>query len=169
MSEPTFKRERPNRMRRWLLATPVHLYHGRLGELFRRRHILKLTTTGRRSGLERVTLVSYLRLDGAYIVFSGWGARGHWYLNLREYPHVTIQIGRRRLLATAHPVQDPARRRELMLAMRDFSDQCGPPPRLRPILRPLYDYDASILLAVEHAEELPVVELRPFGPPDRSV
>ncbi|MEX1157923.1 MAG: nitroreductase family deazaflavin-dependent oxidoreductase [Thermomicrobiales bacterium] len=161
MSEPTFTRERPNRLRRWLLSAPTRLYRGWLGELFRRRHILKLTTTGWRSGLPRATLVSYLPLNGHYIVFSGWGTRGHWYRNLSADPRVTIQVGRRRLPATAHPVHDPVRRRELMLAMRDFSDHCGPPPALRPLLRRLYDYDASIQLAVDHAEELPVIELAP--------
>ncbi len=163
MSEPTFTRQRPDRFRRWLLSAPVHIYRGWLGELFRRRHILKLTTTGRRTGLPRATLVSYLPINGHYIVFSGWGTRGHWYRNLSDDPSVTIQVGRRRLPAIARQIHDPARRRELMLAMRDFSDQCGPPPSLRPLLRHLYDYDASIRLAVEHAEKLPVVEIVPSG------
>jgi deazaflavin-dependent oxidoreductase (nitroreductase family) len=168
MSDPTFTRQRPDRFRRWLLNAPIHLYRGWLGELFRWRHILKLQTTGRRSGLPREALVSYLPLDGSYIVFSGWGTRGHWYRNLSANPSVTIQVGRWQLQATAHPVDEPARRRELMLAMRDFSDRCGPPPILRPILRHLYDYDASIQLAVKHAEELPVVELIPADTVTRS-
>ena len=159
--EPMFRRERPSPLRRWLLSAPVHLYHGWLSELFRWRHIMKLTTTGRRSGLPRSTLVSYLPLDGDYIVFSGWGTQGHWYRNLLADPRVTVQIGRRQLRATAHPIDDPTRRRELMLAMRDFSDRCGPPPWMRPLLRPLYDYDASIRLAVAHAENMPAVEIVP--------
>src|SRR5690349_1394539 len=115
MSEPTFTRQRPDRVRRWLLKAPIHLYRGWLGEMFLWRHILKLRTTGRRSGLPRETLVSYLPLDGNYIVFSGWGTRGHWYRNLCADPRVTILVGGRRLPAIAHPIDDPARRRELML------------------------------------------------------
>ncbi len=100
-------------------------------------------------------------MDDYYVIFAGWGTRTLWYKNLSADPRVTIQIGRRRIPATAHPVRDPERRRELMLAMRDYSDQCGPPPFLRPLLRPLYDYDAGIRLAVAHADELPAIEIRP--------
>lgn len=161
MSDPTFVRERQTRLERWLMKAPKYVYRGWLGEPFRWRHIMKLTTTGRRSGKPRTTLVSYLPLHGRYVVFSGWGTRSLWYRNLLADPSVTIQVGRHTFGAIAYPILDRARRRELMLAMSAFSTQCGPPLLLRPLTCHLYDYDASIRLAVAHADEVPTVELVP--------
>jgi deazaflavin-dependent oxidoreductase (nitroreductase family) len=142
---------------------PVLLYRGWLGEVFRWRCILRLTTTGRKTGHLRTTCVSYMPLNEHYVVFAGWGVRADWYRNLLAHPAVAIQVGRRRLRATAQPVSDPVRRRALMLQMQARSGRCGPPRFLRPLLRGarVFDYDREIALAVEQAEALPVVELVP--------
>lgn len=162
-SAPTFDRERPSRWRRLFFKSLVPVYRGPLAELLRARCVLLLTTTGRRTGLPRTTGVSFMPLAGRYVVFSGWGIRSDWYRNLLANPEVTIRVGRRRLQATAEPVRDPARRRELMLRMRERSARCGPPRLLRPLLRMtrVFDYDAEIALGVAQAEALPVVELVP--------
>ncbi len=168
-SEPTFVRTRPGWLQRLFLRAPVLLYRGWLAELLRGRCVLLLTTTGRATGLPRTTGVSFLALDDHYVVFSGWGVRSNWYRNLRAHPEVVIQVGRRRLRATARLVDDPARRRELMRLMRDRSARCGPPRFVRPLLRltRLFDYDQEIALAVEQGEALPVVELWPTAPATR--
>jgi hypothetical protein len=52
-----------------------------------------------------------------------------------------------------------------MLHMRDRSCRCGPPRFIRPLLAltRVFDYDAEIAKAVEHARELPVIEFTPRG------
>ena len=162
-SEPTFVRERPNAFLKLFFKLPPLLYRGPFAVGLSKRCILRLTTTGRTSGLPRTICISFAPLDDHYVVFSGFGIRSQWYQNVRANPDVTIQIGRRRLAATAVPVADPARRRDLMLMMRDRSATCGPPRWMRPLLRltRAFDYDGEIRLAVEQAEALPVVELFP--------
>lgn len=163
---PTFVRERPRGLMRWFLSLPPKLYRGPFARLLAWRCVMLLTTTGRKSGLPRTTAVSCMPVDGRWVVFSGFGVRSDWYRNILVNPEVTVRVGNRRWRATAHVVEDPARRRELMLRMRDYSRRCGPPLVLRPLLRALhlFDYDREIALAVEHAEELPVVEIIPHTP-----
>jgi deazaflavin-dependent oxidoreductase (nitroreductase family) len=129
----------------------------------RGRCVLKLTTTGRTSGLPRTICVSFMPLDDHYIIFSGYGIESNWYQNVQANPEVQIQVGRQKMRATATVVADPQRRRELMLRMRDRSRICGPPMYMRPLLRltRAFDYDAELQMAVDQAEKLPVVELRP--------
>jgi deazaflavin-dependent oxidoreductase (nitroreductase family) len=161
--EPTYSRERPALPQRVFLRSLVYVYRGWLGELFRWRCVLKLTTTGRRTGKPRTTCVSFMPLDGHYVIFSGWGTRADWYRNLRAHPDVTVQVGRRRMGGTARLVADPERRQALMLMMRDRSVSCGPPRVMRTLFRltRLFDYEMDIRLAVEHATRMPVVEIVP--------
>lgn len=60
------------------------------------RHILLLTTRGRRTGQERTTPVFFLR-DGDRIVICnvnpGFEHTNPWVLNLRSQPLVKVQIG----------------------------------------------------------------------------
>jgi deazaflavin-dependent oxidoreductase (nitroreductase family) len=163
--EPTFDRGRPSAWRKLFFKGPIWLYHGPLAELMRSRCVMLLTTTGRRSGQPRTTGVSFMPLDDRIIIFSGWGVRSDWYRNLREHPDVTVQLGTRKLRATAVPVTDPARRRELMRRHQARSAQCGPPGPMRSLLRVtgLFDYDADLQLAVEQGGALPVVELIPHS------
>lgn len=165
-SEPTFVRQRPGLLLRLGFKVPRYLYRGPLAELLRTRCVLLLTTTGRKSGLPRTTGVSFMPMDDHYVVFSGFGVRSNWYRNLRANPEVIVQVGRRRWRATAQPVLDPARRRDLMLRMQQRSRNCGPPTFIRPLLRlsRTFDYDAEIRMAVEHANELPVIEIVPHDP-----
>lgn len=166
-SEATFRRERPSKVMTLFLRLPRYLYKGPIADLLAWRSVLKLTTTGRKSGQPRSTCVSFLPLiengEKHYIIFSGWGVTSNWYRNLRANPEVTIQIGRQRIDAAAEPVQSPARRRELMQKMQRQSNFAGPPKFLRPLLRltGMFDYDNEIRMAVEHAEELPIIDLVP--------
>src|SRR5918993_3125836 len=132
---PTFDRGRPSRWRRLMFKAPVVLYRDGPAEIMRHRCVMLLTTKGRQSGLPRTGGISFMPLDDHFVVFSGWGIRSDWYQNLLADPEVTLQIGRRRIPATAVPVADPERRRQLMRQMRERAAPCGPPPPLREPLR----------------------------------
>jgi deazaflavin-dependent oxidoreductase (nitroreductase family) len=162
-TQPTFDRGRPGRIRRLFFKAPTFLYRDGPAEVMRSRCVMLITTTGRKSGQPRTSGVSFMPLDGHFIVFSGWGVRSDWYQNLLAHPEVTLQVGRRRIEATAVPVADPERRRELMRQMRARSDQCGPPRPVRGLLSRLgiFDYEAELDMAIDQAGALPVVELIP--------
>lgn len=162
-SDPTFDRGRPGRLRRLFFRAPIALYRDGIAEILRRRCVMLLTTTGRRSGLPRTTGVSFMPADGHFVIFSGWGVRSDWYRNVLADAEVTIKVGKRELSATAVPVADPARRQELMREMRARSKRCGPPQPIRAILQKtgLFDYEGELDLALRQGGALPVVELIP--------
>jgi deazaflavin-dependent oxidoreductase (nitroreductase family) len=146
---------------------PRRFYVGPLAELLSSRCVLLLTTRGRRSGLPRQTLVSFMPLlDGRYVIFSGWGIKSDWYRNVRADPRVRINVGRQQLNATAKLVEDPEQRRGLMLRMAARSSGCGPPRPVRPLLKltRAFDYQGEIDMAVEAGGTLPVVEITPDQP-----
>ena len=163
MSEPTFDRGRPGVLQRLFFKAPIALYRDGIAEILRRRCVMLLTTTGRRSGLPRTTGVSFMPLGDRLVIFSGWGVRSDWYRNVLANPDVTIRVGTKELAATAVPVADPARRQELMRQMKAGSDRCGPPGFMRGILRRtrIFDYEGELDMALEQGGALPVVELIP--------
>lgn len=58
--------------------------------------VLLLTTTGRRSGLERTTPVQFQRQGEAFVVVAAAGGAPHppaWALNLDAHPQARIQLG----------------------------------------------------------------------------
>lgn len=69
---------------------------GRLGTAFIGMPVLLLTTTGRRSGEPRSVALTYFNDgDRMIVVGSNAGEDRHpaWWLNLREHPDATVQIG----------------------------------------------------------------------------
>lgn len=164
-SQPTFDRGRPNAFRKWFFKSPVSMYRGPMADIMSKRCVMMLTTIGRKSGLPRTNGVSYMPLGDNYIIFAGWGIQSDWYKNLLANPEVTIQVGNKTIKATARPVEDPARRRDLMLQMRKRSDQCGPPEPVRSVLKAtgVFDYEGELNMAVEQAGQLPVVEITPIS------
>jgi deazaflavin-dependent oxidoreductase (nitroreductase family) len=150
-----------------MLQVPLALYVGPLAELLRSRCVLLLTTRGRRSGRRRTTPVSFMPLeDGHLVVFSGWGVVSDWYANVRADPRVRVKVGRREFSGTARLVEEPERRRELMLRMQRRSSGCGPPKPVRPLLKAtkVFDYDGEIVMAVNAGGTLPVFEIVPDQP-----
>jgi deazaflavin-dependent oxidoreductase (nitroreductase family) len=129
----------------------------------RSRCVLLLTTQGRRTGRPRTGAVSFMPLGDHFIVFSGWGIGSNWYRNIRANPEVTVTVGRRRMRATAHMVEDPDRRSELMRQMQVRSSGCGPPRTMRPLLKltRIFDYQGEIDMAVAAGGSFPVVEIIP--------
>lgn len=162
---PHFRRERPGRLMRFLFKLPVYLYWGPLARLMAWRCVLRVTTIGRKSGKLRKTCISFMPLDGNYVVFAGWGVIADWYRNMRANPQVRINVGSRSFMAHAHPVASPEQREALMRRMSERSGTCGPPTFIRPLLgvTQVFDYDNEIRMAVDHARDLPVIELVPLG------
>ena len=74
-----------------------------------RRIVLLLTTTGRKSGLPRVTPLQYEEVDGAYYIGSARGPEADWFKNILANPQVHVQIRERKFDALAEPVTDPVR------------------------------------------------------------
>jgi deazaflavin-dependent oxidoreductase (nitroreductase family) len=163
-SPPSFTRRRANPVLRLLLKAPVLLYRGPIADLLRSRCVLLLTTRGRRTGQPRTGPVSFMPVDNHFVVFSGWGVNSNWYQNIRANPEVTITVGRRRMPALARLVEDPDRRRALMLRQQARAGRCGPPKPVRPLFKflKIFDYDGEIKMAVNAGGSLPVVEITPL-------
>jgi deazaflavin-dependent oxidoreductase (nitroreductase family) len=76
--------------------------------------ILILTTTGRRSGEERVKPLIFGEDDGRYVVVASKGGAKHhpdWYLNLRAEPDVHVQVKADRFPARARTAEGEERAR----------------------------------------------------------
>jgi deazaflavin-dependent oxidoreductase (nitroreductase family) len=84
------------------------LYAVGLGPLVGRL-ILLLTTTGRKTGLPRVTALQYEEVDGVYMLGSSRGLRADWVRNLITNPRVEIRVRSRRFVGRAEVVSDPER------------------------------------------------------------
>ena len=90
---------------------------GRLGWEFKGMPVLELTTTGRKSGLPRTTLLtSPVQLDGAWVVVASRGGddtHPAWFLNLRDNPGVMVSIQGAAAQKMTARVATPAERAEL--------------------------------------------------------
>ena len=83
----------------------VRLYRMGLG-LFAGRMILLLTTTGRKSGLPRVTPLQYEKVNGEIVVACGFGRQSDWVRNLQNDPHALVQIRMRKFRVVAELITD---------------------------------------------------------------
>jgi len=90
------------------MAGPVMAYRRGLGPLIGKL-ILLLTTTGRKSGLKRLTPLQYEKIGGDYCVGAGYGPKSDWYRNALADPHVHVRVKKLSFDAVAEPVTDPAR------------------------------------------------------------
>lgn len=87
-------RKPPKGISRWFARAPIHLFHAKLGFLFRDRFML-LHHIGRKSGLPRevvIEVVKHDRVTGDYYACSGFGTKSQWYQNLMAHPDTTIQV-----------------------------------------------------------------------------
>jgi deazaflavin-dependent oxidoreductase (nitroreductase family) len=84
------------------------LYQLGLGPLVGRL-VLLLTTTGRKSGLPRVTALQYEEVDGAIYLGSSKGAQADWFKNLVANPNVSVRVKSRQFSGKAEAVTDPVR------------------------------------------------------------
>lgn len=84
------------------------LYALGLGPLIGRL-ILLLTTTGRKTGLRRVTALQYEEVGGAYLLGSSRGLHADWVRNLVAHPRVEVRVRSRHFYGQAEVISDPQR------------------------------------------------------------
>ena len=91
-------------LQRLFMKGHVSLYRLTGGKVGGGEHLLILTTTGRKSGVERDTPLFFFSDAGHYIIIaSNGGAVKHpvWWLNLQSNPQAKIQVGPRVIPVTA--------------------------------------------------------------------
>jgi len=71
--------------------------------------ILLLTTTGRRSGLKRVTPLQYEKIGDDYYLGAARGVNADWVRNIQANSQVELRVGAKHVQGTAEVVTDPAR------------------------------------------------------------
>jgi deazaflavin-dependent oxidoreductase (nitroreductase family) len=85
---------------------------GKVGGPFAGVPLLLLTTTGAKSGQQRINPLTYL-LDGERLfIFAAKGGsptNPDWYHNLVAHPHVIVEVGAEQFEATAVPVSGEER------------------------------------------------------------
>jgi deazaflavin-dependent oxidoreductase (nitroreductase family) len=89
------------------------LYSIGLGPLIG-RIILLLTTTGRRSGLKRVTPLQYEMIGDDYYVGAARGTKADWVRNIQSYPQVEVRVGAKQFQGTAEVVTAPSKFADFM-------------------------------------------------------
>jgi deazaflavin-dependent oxidoreductase (nitroreductase family) len=71
--------------------------------------ILLLTTTGRKSGLKRVTPLQYERIGEDYYLGAARGLKADWVRNIQSNPQVEIRVGAKHFEGQAEIVTNPCR------------------------------------------------------------
>jgi deazaflavin-dependent oxidoreductase (nitroreductase family) len=85
---------------------------GKVGGMFDGANMILLTTTGAKSGAERLSpLVYFPDGDRIVVVASKAGAPEHpaWYHNVLAHPRVTAEVGTERFEADAVPIEGDER------------------------------------------------------------
>ena len=73
------------------------------------RAILLLTTTGRKTGLRRVTPLQYEEIDGLIHIGSARGTEADWYRNIEANPIIEVQVRDERFRGQGETVTDSHR------------------------------------------------------------
>jgi len=71
--------------------------------------IVLLTTTGRKSGLKRVTPLQYEKIGADYYLGAARGVNADWVRNIQANPQVELRVGAKQIYGAAEVVTDPAR------------------------------------------------------------
>ena len=71
------------------------------------RFVLLLTTTGRKSGIKRVTPLQYEEINGRIYVGSAFGIKSDWVKNIQANPTVNVRIKSRQFTTKAKIISDP--------------------------------------------------------------
>ena len=97
---------------------------GRLARNMRGSEVVLLTTTGRMSGRRRTTPLFGLADGENWTVIASQGGHHehpHWYLNLRDNPDVTLQVGSESMRMRAETAEG-AERERLWASMAEMYD-----------------------------------------------
>jgi deazaflavin-dependent oxidoreductase (nitroreductase family) len=78
------------------------------------RIILLLTTTGRRSGMKRVTPLQYELIGSDYFLGAARGLKADWVRNIQSNPQVEVRVGAKRFEGRAEVVTDPSKFADFM-------------------------------------------------------
>jgi deazaflavin-dependent oxidoreductase (nitroreductase family) len=78
------------------------------------RIILLLTTTGRRSGMKRVTPLQYEMIGSDYYLGSARGIKSDWVRNIQTNLQVEVRVGAKHFHGTAEVICDPSRFADFM-------------------------------------------------------
>ncbi len=76
--------------------------------------VLLLTTTGRKSGRQRVTPLQYEEIDGLYYLGAARGLKADWVRNIQSCPQVEIRVGAKHFRGCAEVVNDPSKFADFM-------------------------------------------------------
>ena len=90
--------------------------------------ILVLRTTGRRSGRQRETPLSYTTDGETYVVIASDGGSPRdpdWYLNLKVEPDVEVEVRGQRVRVHAQTVRGDERERLWQQAVRSYAGYAG--------------------------------------------
>jgi len=71
--------------------------------------ILLLTTTGRKTGLKRVTPLQYEEIDGKYYLGAARGLKADWVRNIQANPQVEVRVKSLNFQGQAEVITDPVR------------------------------------------------------------
>lgn len=101
-----------------ILKVIIFLYNvsgGRIGGKMGNAPVLLLTTTGRKTGKQRILPLVYIMDGPAYVVTaSAGGADRHpgWFFNIRDNPQATIKVKDKHMKVTAE-IAGPEKKPEL--------------------------------------------------------
>ena len=73
------------------------------------RIILLLTTTGRKSGLKRVTPLQYEKIGADYYLGAARGVNADWVRNIQSNSQVELRVGSKQIQGAAEVVTDPSK------------------------------------------------------------
>jgi deazaflavin-dependent oxidoreductase (nitroreductase family) len=97
------------------IADEFRANDGKVGGQFGDSELLLLTTTGAKSGQQRVSPLAYFRIDGKLIIigsFAGAPKNPAWVHNLRANPAAHVEVGTDAFDVTARELP-PAERQEV--------------------------------------------------------
>lgn len=87
---------------------PQFIYAIGLGPIYGRM-VLLLTTTGRISGLPRITPLQYEEIEGEIIIASARGINADWFKNIQADNRVEVRVRSKKFTGVGEPVTDPIR------------------------------------------------------------
>jgi deazaflavin-dependent oxidoreductase (nitroreductase family) len=98
--------KRPSGLLKFFFKVPLFMHKIGLGgwERFIGAQWMLLTTTGRKSGKRRQTLVDVMDYDKAtdtYYIEAAYGSHADWFKNIQVTPRFEAQVGKRKFIAQA--------------------------------------------------------------------
>jgi deazaflavin-dependent oxidoreductase (nitroreductase family) len=113
---------------------------GKVGGMFEGMPLLLLTTSGAKSGQQRLSPLVYFPDGEQVFIFASKGGaptNPDWYHNLVAHPRVTIEIGTEQFEATAVTIEGEARDQiyaKLVQRMPQFGDYASKTTRKIPVV-----------------------------------